>query len=229
MSKGKLLAAQFVNWKQFSKELNAYPEKLDLVQKRTISDLRSRLPGKISSATAKIYALRKQDVVQIRNSGKKSGGGSASNGAVSLWTEGKHLSDLTFIFRGTRHANWPTTAGGSESTPPTATRYGWHYIERKGRFYWVPKPYTVTRTVLKGQTKVIRGGGNERIFVLPRKDGGLRVMAARPGKKWPVPYVTTAVPEAIIKEKVVDIWRPQMNELIMKRLEHNNKQVFKKK
>ena len=225
MSKGKMISAGFVNWKQVKKDLNEYPDKLALVEQRTISDLRSRLPGKIASATAKLYALRKQDVMQLRNSGKK--GGSPREGAVSLWTQGKTISDLTFIFRGTRHANWPTTAGGSDSTPPTANRYGWQYIERNGRFYWVPKPYTVTREVLKGQVKTIKPEGQTRIFVLPRKDGGLRVMAIKPGQKYPVGYASTALPHAIIKDKVIDIWRPQMNELILKRFEHQNKRIFK--
>lgn len=220
-----MLAYNLINYDKTRKELDEYPKKLANVEQRMVSDIRRWVPGHISTATAKIYAISKSEVAAIKATKAADGnyyrGRNAGKGNVRVSSSGDTVASLTFTFRGAKHASWPTRAGKQQKVPKARKRF-----VKDGRIYSIPKPYVTTVETYKGQRTPIKPRGNNRVFVMQGKQG-LVAMHVRAGERKPMAHGSSSIPQAITNEKVVAIWQPQLNEYILKRLANHNKQAFK--
>ena len=209
--------------------LRVMPSQLAEINRRTISDIRDRAPGKIGSATSKIYRIDKSYVVALRarrdeaveyHRGRNSG-----KGNVRFGVGGREVSTATLVFKAASNPWWPTKPMGGKMNemPPKKPR--------KKRFKGKSvTPFYVKIETLRGKPAYRRTDENHRIFVLPHPSGkGLRVMSAEKGSRRFLTMKTSSMPQAILNEKVVDIWRPQVQDLIVKRWQHHERQVLKQK
>lgn len=221
--------------------LMAEKKRVAQIEKATCLDLKTWVPGHVSTATAQIYNIKKSEVAQLKSQaliveeenglgyvntyteywrGRNTGKGNvrvSSNGA-------EKIAHLTFTFKGAKHANW-TTRAGKQAKVPKARKT----IKKNGRKYSIPKPYVTNVETYKGQRTPITPRGQNRVFVMSGQDGTLRAMHIRPGDKRPLAHGSSSLPQAIMNKDVVAIWRPQMNTYIAKRLAHHDKQSAKRR
>ena len=205
--------------------VKAEKRRIATVEKYACKDLVKWVPGKVSAATAQIYAIKKSEVAQIKATKGEddnfSRGRNAGKGNVRVSTNGAEtVAALIFTFRGAKHASWTTRAGKQQKVPTARKK-----IKKNGRKYSIPKPYVTTVETYKGHPTPIKARGANRVFVMNGKDGKLRAMHIRPGDKAPMPHGSSSLPQAIANNKVTEIWQPLMKAYIIKRIEHHNKQT----
>lgn len=213
------------------------PERLAEAERLTCSDLRTWVPGHVSTATARIYNITKAEVANIKgryttvnaqrprgrdrrmweismpalDEGYTDRGRNAGKGNVRVSSEGTTLANITWIFRGRKHANWTTRAGKQRRVPKARKR-----IKKGNRTYSVPKPYVTTVETYRGKRTPIRGRNGNRVFVMDGKHG-LRAMVVKPGSRRALAHGSSSIPQAIMNEQVVAIWRPQLITYAMQR------------
>ncbi len=193
------------------KELHALGDRYEKAQCATISDLKSRAPKRFSAATAKVYAAPQSYIVAIKSP--------KSRGKVRMRVAGKTVSSLSFIFTGRKSAtDWAVRVNGQKKKAVPKKR---KKILRNGRKYSVPAPYKVSIETYKGRPATISGQGVNRIFVMSGNGGKLMAVAATPKHRTPRAHGVTSLPQAVMNPKVVDIWRPELNALILDRFRHN--------
>lgn len=212
------------------KMLALAPEQLAKAEHYTCSDAYSRAPGMVSDATIQIYALRKSDVAQIKGKwSSKTGeystrGRNAGKGAVrvSMGANPDRISYFTLIFRGRKHAGWLTRANKSTSRAPKARV---KYTDAHGKKRSKLKPYAVTVETYKGKPALIKPKNGNRVFVLLR-NGKLLAAVAKRGERMPWVHGSTSVPQAIMNENVVAIWKPRLEEYMVQRFIHHSRRVL---
>ena len=78
------------------KELAALEKNAEIVEKRTVSDMRRRIPGAVSEGVCKVYQIRKSEVVSISSS--KGRGRNSGKGSVSASFSGQTIQTLAVTF-----------------------------------------------------------------------------------------------------------------------------------
>lgn len=194
------------------KDIGNLNERYAIVQRHTISDLKSRVPGKVSKAVSEVYAIPKSYVIAMRHPNTK--------GRVRMRVAGKTISTLSFIFRGSKSASdWTVKANKSRKAKTPTKR---KIIFKNGRKFSVPAPYKVTVETFRGNPVQITGRGGNRVFVAPGKQGRLMAMIVSKDNP-PVAHGVSSLPQAIQNKKVVAIWQPQLNKIILDRFQRNAK------
>lgn len=181
------------------------------VEKYTISDLKKRAPGMVSSATSQIYAIKKMEVARARS---KTASKNAGKQHVRSSFKGKALDDFVMVFTGRKTATWNTKAKPKPKPPATGNN----------KIFSNRRKYKVTVEVFKGQPTQIKPTGKNRVFVM-QKGGKLRPLIVGMDNK-PRMKASTSVPQAIMNEKTVAIWRPQLLDYIVKRFKHHSKRYW---
>lgn len=200
------------------------PKKFATLTRRLHSDLVTRVPKPVSEAVASVYAIKKSDVLarKVKGYGKRT-----LSGGAAVYTRGDVLDAISIEFRGYRSSNFPTFANGKATMPTRLQRLG-----KKGKMVSYMPKYKVTVETFRGEPAEITPRDGSRVFVLPRKNPGkgkgekLTAMVARKGWKKPLAHGSSSVPDAIMNDKVVRIWLPQVIQLMNKRIEHHIKTIF---
>lgn len=195
---------------QLTKTANNVLFPADTVQKAyslMLSDVRSRLPAKITKAVTGVYAIKQSEAREAGESAQK----------TAQITKGKpigsiRMDGLTMTYRGRRLtlAHFKLSPSGK----PTK------------------KKYKVKATIFKGKRVAINGKGTPP-FVAPtsRKDAGAPWIAfTRLGKeRLPIaPIRTVSIPQMLGNEKVAEVINAEKDKLILKRFQHHLDRFMKK-
>lgn len=197
--------------KKLKKNLNSIDQEAAKVEKYTLVDIRKRAPGLVSSATSSIYKIKKSEVARARTKGKNKNAGKQS---VRTSFKGESLDDFVMVFKGRKTATWDTKA----KPKPKPTKTG------NPKVFSTKKKYTVITEVYRGKPAVITPTGDNRVFVA-MVGGKLRPMVVGKENK-PRVKASTSVPQAIMNEQTVAIWRPELNKYVIKRFAHHSKRYW---
>lgn len=201
------------------------PKKFATLTRRLHSDLVTRVPKPVSNAVASVYTIKQRDVVARKQNGY---GKRTMQGGAAVYTRGDVLDAISIEFRGQRSANFPTFANGKSTLPKREGKIG-----KRGKYVSYMPKYKVTVETFKDAHTEITPSDDSRVFVLPRKTPGngkggkLTAMVIKKGWKKPLAHGSSSVPDAIMNDKVVRIWLPQVVQLMNKRIDHHIKTVFK--
>lgn len=179
------------------KELAGLAKKAELVEFRTVRDMRRRIPGTVSAGVCKVYQIKKSEVVSIASS--KGRGRNAGKGAVSTSMSGTTIETLQVTFKGKVSANWPTK--------PKRRPKGTMVIRVGGQRHVVPKTYQVTQETFRGKPTVIKPTDRYRAFVVTGRN---RVYIVGDDNN-PLIKASTSVPQAIRSKEAMEQWVPKLN------------------
>lgn len=196
---------------KLKREFNNIDKEAAKVEKYTIADIRKRAPGMVSSATAKVYAIKKSEVARARTKNKTKNTGKQH---VRTGFKGQSLDDFIMVFRGRKTATWNTKAKPMPKRPNTGNP----------KIFSTKKKYTVTTEVFRGKRTPIMPKGGNRVFVATI-GGKLRPLVVGESNT-PMVHASTSVPQAIMNEQVVNIWRPELNQFVIKRFAHHSKRYW---
>lgn len=201
------------------------PKKFATLAKRLHSDLVTRVPKPVSEAVASMYSIKKGDVLSRKRAGY---GKRSERGAASVYTRGDVLDVISIEFYGRRSANFPTFVNRKSTLPKREKKIG-----KRGKFVTYMPKYKVSVETFKDAPAEIVPRGDSRVFALTRKHpskgkgGQLTAMIMKKGWKKPLAHGSSSVPDAIMNDKVVRIWLPQVIQIMNKRIDHHIKTVFK--
>lgn len=211
-----------------AKNLSRLSDGYDKVHQHTISDLRTKAPGIVSKAVSRFYAIPESYVVAKRArkdaAGEYHRGRNKGKGNVRLSTEGNTIASLTFIFRGRKEvAPWPVYVNGKKLSGKAKNKVLQKKVKKKanGRTIQVQVPYTVAQETYRGKPTPIRGKNGNRVFVVKGRLGKYMPVIARPKERKFLPHATSSVPQAVMNPKVVAIWKPLVNALVLERFKHH--------
>ena len=190
------------NLSELARELEKIEEDTAEIERLTISDLKTKVPPLINKSVSQIYNIKKNEVTRANY---KTQSKFADRRKVALSTSGRTIAELTFYFRGRRHADWATTA---KPKPKPA---------KSSKVFSNKKKYTVYQEVLRGKKTPIQGKGNNRVFIA-NIGGKLVPMIVTPAENKPRIKGSSSVPDAIVNQQVEAIWRPELNMLVSKLL-----------
>lgn len=196
------------------KELAALEKKAQIVEKRTVSDMRKRIPGAVSEGVCKVYQIRKSEVVSIASA--KGRGRNAGKGSVSSSFTGQTIQTLAVTFKGKVHADWPTK--------PKRRPKGRRIIRVGGKRRVVPKEYQITQETFRGRPTVIQPTDKYRAFVVTGKN---RVFIVSEDNN-PLIKASTSVPQAIRSEEATKLWRPILNKKLETRFYYHFRRFMRK-
>lgn len=188
------------------RRLNALDEVAAQAESYTIGKLKGRVPTLVSAAVAKVYQIDKNDVARAHKtkaSIKKLKNPPKGSAHLRTSFRGTDLSSMEVIFTGRKRSTWNTTA-----TPMPAP-------VGSGKTFSTKEKYAVTRTVYRNQPVTLKGNKNYRIFVINRKGQLLPLAVGKKGRK-PLAMAATSVPQAVMNQDVVHIWRPKLNDFTLK-------------
>ncbi len=186
------------------------------VEAYTVKDVRRWLPGHVSSAVSKIYRIRKSEVAACQTRTSNDGysrGRNAGKATVRTSFSGYTLAGFSVTFKGRVLANWLTKA------KPKPEKVG-------GKAYSSKRAYRVTQEVFRGNAATITPSAGNRVFVLDI-GGKMRPIVAHEGKLHV--HASSSVPQAILNDKSVAIWRPQLNTYLELRFSHHANRLFFRK
>lgn len=186
-------------------------------EKKVVSYMKGRVPGYVSSAVSRIYAMPKAYVAAIKrtNPNSWSRGRNAGKSSVVTSSYGDTVDSMSFVFKGKKHARWPM-----KPKKPYKTR---RIIKVHGRRYSVPKAYQVKVETFRGKYVAINPSQGHRVFIKP----GLAAPLVVGKSNRPMVHASTSVPQAIENSRVQSIWRRKISVMMTKRLRHHLKQSLK--
>ncbi len=211
-----------------AKNLSRLCDGYEKAHQYTISDLRTKVPGIVSKAVSRFYAIPESYVVAKRArkdaAGEYHRGRNTGKGNVRLSTEGNTIASLTFIFRGRKDASiWPVYVNGKKLSEKAKNKVLQKRKKKKvnGKTIQVQVPYTVAQETYRGKPTPLRGKNGNRVFVVKGRLGKYMPVIARPRKRTFLPHATSSVPQAVMNPNVVAIWKPLVNALVLERFNHH--------
>ncbi len=205
------------NVKKLQKELKNIDKAAAKVEKYIISDIKKGAVTAVKRATSSVYAIKQNEVARSQS---KTPSKYAGKQHVATSFRGKGLDDFTIVFTGKKSATWNIKADGKPTVPTART-----WIMHEYKWYNVPAPYKVTAKVYRKQRpQVIKPKGDNRVFVAMVK-GQMRPMVVGKNNE-PMVKAFTSVPQAIMNEDVVKIWRPDIQQRIIKSHKHHTKRYW---
>lgn len=199
-----------ITLEQLFKTANSVLFPADTVQKAydlMLSDVRSRLPAKITKAVTGVYAIKQSEVRKAGKSAQKTAQITKGKPIVNIRMDG-----LTMTYQGRRLtlAHFKLYPGGQPA-------------KRK---------YKVKATIFKGKRVTINGKGTPP-FVAPtsRKGAGATWIAfTRLGKeRLPIaPIRTVSIPQMMENETVAEIINTEKDKLVLKRFQYHLDRFMKK-
>lgn len=189
------------NFAELEKELHSVKHKGEVVIQRTVSDVKKRAPGWISTQIVDEYGIKKADVVKNQKHPKA---------AAAVRVKGETVSGIEILYKG------PLLV-------PSTKRFNMSPISRPAN----GAPYFIKATIKGGNRKILRGKG-DAIFIAPSRGEGTTVI---PFQRMPdrtvKPFKTLSIPQMVTNDKVEENIYSTLNANIEKRLQHHMKQVFK--
>ena len=209
---------------ELRRQLASFQTDLGKLNQRLLSDITSRAPAPISAAVSENYAVGKLAAVKRTNflgGGKRA----LTKRGNTIVVANKDGDNYNVEFTGKVFSDWPTFANNRQVIPKFVKVRG---STRKGtKTKRVRKPYKVTREVIRGKRVELKPKGDNRIFVLGEKQH-LRPHIITPQVQYPRVIGATSIPQAIMQPNTIKAWKPAVEELIQKRLDHHLDQLAKK-
>jgi hypothetical protein len=205
------MQAAIKDLKKLRREFGKIDKEAAKVEKYTILDIKKRAPGMVSTATSKIYKIKKSEVARARTKNKTKNAGKQH---VRSAFKGQSLDDFTMVFRGKKTATWDTKAKPKPKPPKTGNK----------KVFSTRKKYKVTVEVFRGKPTPIKPQGKNRVYVA-MIGGKLRPLVVSKDNL-PMMKASTSVPQAIMNEQTVAIWRPELNAYVLKRFTHHSKRYW---
>ncbi|PNC28569.1 hypothetical protein CXU17_12040 [Akkermansia muciniphila] len=192
-------------------QLDMLDERARKVDDLTVRDMKRRVPGAVSAATASVYRIKKSEVASCSAYAYDYTGRGRNAGKAHVRTsfQGTTIASFAVVFKGRKHAEWKTTPKRRPKTKITVRKNG---VRRR-----VPKPYKVTVETFRGKPAVIKGKNGNRVFVV---DGRNRAFVVGKSNR-PMVHASTSVPQAITNKKVKAIWMPKLNRDLESRFYHH--------
>lgn len=166
---------------------------------RTVSDMRQRGPAVITRAVTAVYGIKSGEVTAA---GKAAKAGAKTVGEVKL--QGHKVKNLHLTYRGRRL---------------TPLHFSMTPSQRPDR-----KNYTVKAAIYKGARKELKGKAeyDSPVFLAPQKQGVVLPFQRIGKSRMPISAVhTTSIPQMISNQTVATDIKKNMDDLFVKRLQHN--------
>lgn len=173
---------------------------------RTVNDCRTRGPALITKAVTAVYGIKSSEVSAA---GKAAKAGAKTVGEVKI--HGVNVKNLHLTYRGRRLTPLHF------SMTPKARPAG-------------KKRYTVKASIYKGQKKTLQGKAEygTPVFLAPQKQGIVLPFQRMGEDRMPIYAIhTTSVPQMIENKDVSADIKQKMDDLFVKRLQHNIERLTK--
>ena len=192
------------NFAKMVDNLKGLNKDIDKAISRTISDCKTRAPAQVTKAVTAVYGIKSGEVTAA---GKAAKGGAKSVGSIKV--HGVSVDSVQLTYNGRL-----LTPTHFSMTPKKRPEAG--------------KKYTVKAAIKKGQKKVLGTG----VFLAHSGSvGTIEIPFERTTKKrYPIEAVkTVSIPQMITNETVSTDIKARIDELLVKRLEHNTDRLASKK
>lgn len=220
--------------KQCAEQIKQLKKDAETAVQRTVSDMRTRAPGKIASSVAKMYNISASEINPNTTRTNKDGTKIKQLGTLGI--RGETLETLEFVYEGRpltmsrfQTSSITPTLSTSEHTIPGAGIIHGSGGPTKYAIVRSPKPYKIKIKVKKGHTEELSGKYNTPPFMAPVKKGSHKLIPFQrtPGGKFVMDAIkTTSIPQMIDEEKTV---RPaiqnELSELLGKRLDYHMSKI----
>ena len=189
--------------------LKALNKDMDKAISRTISDCTQRAPAQVTKAVTAVYGIKSSEVTEAGKGAKR---GAKTAGSIKV--KGVSVDNVQLVYKG--RLLTPIHFSMTPKEPPG-----------KG------KKYKVRAGVFKGQKKVL----HPQAFVASVKkeynpDEEVKYIAFKRKSKKSLPLEairTVSIPQMITSERVSADIKARMDELLVKRLNHNTDRLASKK
>lgn len=223
--------------KQIDKALDFTCSMMARANELLLSDVKTRVPGKIGSAVSKVYNIQKSHVMQLKaykvtETGEYTRGRNSGKGNVRFHSGGDFSSmlgasskSLTFHFTGASNEYWPTMElGKTQKKSLKNQKRKWSHKKASEVWKKAKNAYGVKVTTFRKKPVKWYRNDSYRVFT-KLYNGNKRLAIARTGERRYLIPKTSSIPQAILNEDVVRIWQPQVSELLVKRWNNIVKQL----
>lgn len=217
------------NYNQIVGKLKGMPGKSETVIKRTMSDMRNRVPGWVATEVVKVYGIKKGEVTPSKagKDGKKAG---------SIRARGETIDSIEIVYTG--RVLTPTHFGMTPKSAPPGRSYTLKASILKGSKSTLGKVKKLSKKQRAMLGKNFRRQGTrnspESPYMLSKtgnkKEGGVDSIPfqrrTQPGK---LKYAmrTVSVPQMVSSDRTKDSIEKAINEGLEKRLEQHMKLLLK--
>lgn len=196
---------------EIRKEFNGLDKAAAMVERKTLSNVKRKAVTEVKRATSAVYAINQNEVARSQQTASKYAG----KQHVKTGFRGQSLDDFVMVFTGKKTATWNTKAKPKPKKPKTGNP----------KVFSTKKKYSVTQEVFRGQRTPIKPKGDNRVFVA-MVGGKLRPLVVGNDNR-PMIKASTSVPQAIMNEQVVKIWRPEVEQYVVKEFDRLTKLYWK--
>lgn len=207
-------------YRQAIKDLEAIQGKSRLVLKRTMSDIRDRVPGWVADEVTKVYGIKKAEITQDKKgTGKKTAG--------QIGVRGETVETAQIVYTG--RLLTPTHFGMTPKAPPEGKGYTLKAQIIKGNKATLGKVKKLSKKQRAALGKNFTRQGTQNspsspIMLLPNKGGGYipfqRVSQKRNDL---VAIKTLSLPQMVSSDRTRDKIQEAINAGLEKRLENHMK------
>ena len=192
---------------KIAKQLERNRVQAENVITRTVSDLRSRVPGWVAAEVTADYNIKKSDVQPA----KKDKSGKWKKTAGSVRVKGETIATVQIVYEG--RPLTPVHFAMKPKKPPKGTR-------GKKR-----KRVPITAEIKRGQRKELHPDA----FLGTNHGGGYIPFRRTTKRRYPIESIkTVSLPQMVESETVYPNITQRINSELQKRLDHNLKQYFEK-
>ena len=147
-------------------EIKALEGKSEKVAKRLISDMKTRVPGWVAAEVAKVYNIKKSEIIPA-----KVGGSSKAAGSVRV--QGESVETMQIVYRG--RPLTPTHFGMTpksmrKPTKKLSKKDRYIFQKNDGKFVTMTngvRPYNIKVEIIKGKREKLTGRYDSRLFLAP--------------------------------------------------------------
>lgn len=201
------LTVKVIGMDDIVKNLERNAAKAETVMKRTVSDLRNRVPGWVADEVTAGYNIKKAEVKPA----KKDKNGKWKKTAGSVRVKGESIETLTIIYEG--RPLTPIHFAMKPKSLPKGT---------KGK---KRKRVPITAEIKRGQRKELHPDA----FLGTNHGGGYIPFRRTTKKRYPIESIkTVSLPQMVEAENISPRIQEKINAELQKRLDHHLKQYLEK-
>jgi hypothetical protein len=212
------------NYSTVVKEIRGMRKGAETCIKRTMSDMRTRVPGWVATEVAAVYGIKKGEITP-----SKAGKGGKKAGGVSV--RGETIDSMVIVYRG--RVLTPTHFGMTPKAAPLNRGYTLKASILKGSKSTLGKVKKLTKKQRKQIGKNFRRQGTRSsdhspIMLMGNGGGGsIPFQRKSPNRKDLEVIKTVSLPQMVSSDRTKDNIERAINEGLEKRLQQNLKLILK--
>lgn len=212
------------NYSTVVKEIRGMRKGAETCIKRTMSDMRTRVPGWVATEVAAVYGIKKGEITP-----SKAGKGGKKAGGISV--RGETIDSMVIVYRG--RVLTPTHFGMTPKAAPPNRGYTLKASILKGSKSTLGKVKKLTKKQRKQIGKNLRRQGTKSsdhspIMLLGNGGGGsIPFQRKSPNRKDLEVIKTVSLPQMVSSDRTKDNIERAINEGLEKRLQQNLKLILK--